>query len=190
MSDPVTGSSSPPVVANNAASAPSPLDESAAQFIATLDAAEAMIPGYQPAHPETARLVRRYRGIKREAIPAAIAAVEQDPKLKGADSFDIERARFAVQFKISWGPAITRALTLVRNLVFSDDYNSALALKDSLQIYAIALAFGRDPSSPNAAAHATNIKRVLHRARANKKAAKNPPSAPEPAPATTPKAAS
>ena len=184
MSASVTNGSSPPDGATDPSSALTPLDRSAAEFMAAITAATKLIPRFQPAHPEIARFVRRYRGFKREAIPAAIAAVQQTPQLEGADSFDIEHARFTVQYSISYRPATVMVATLLRNMVFSDDYNNALALKDALQIYAIANAFGRDPSSAGAAAHASNIKSVLRRPRAPKKTDKSTPSEPAPSPAT------
>jgi len=187
MADPITPGSSPPSGASDTASAPTPLDENAAQFMDAITAATKLIPGFEPAHPEKARFVRRYRGFKREAIPAAIAAVEETPQLEGADTFNIERARFAVQYRISYGPAINMVATVLRNMLFSQDYATALALKDSLQIYAIASAFGRDPSSANAAAHANNIKRVLRRTRTRKKGDNKTPSIPAPAPVPQPK---
>ena len=89
MADPITPGSSPPATASDPPSAPTPLDENAAQFMAAITASAKLIPGFQPEHPETARFVRRYRGFSKEAITMAINAVEENPELEGASTFNL-----------------------------------------------------------------------------------------------------
>jgi hypothetical protein len=180
MSDPITPGSSPPAGASDPPSAPTPLDESAGQFMAAITGATKLIPGFEPEHPETARFVRRYRGFSRDAITMAINAVEENPELEGANTFNLERARAAIQYQSAYPPAVNMVNTLGRDLQFTLDYQTALALQDSLQIYAVAKAFGRAPSGAKAAAHASNIKRVLRRPRTRKKV--STPATPTPAP--------
>ena len=187
MSNPITPGSSQPAGESDPPSAPTLLDESAAQFMAAITAANKLIPGFQPEHPETARFVRRYRGFSRDAITMAINAVEENPELEGANTFDLERARAAIQYQNAYGPAINMVATLQRDLQFTLDYLTALAMQDSLQIYAVATAFGRSASGAKAAAHASNIKRVLRRPPTRKKAGKSTPSTPSPTPVPQPK---
>lgn len=182
MADPITPGSSPPPVANNPASAPTPLDDSAAQFMAAIIAATNLIPGFQREHPETAQFVRRYRAFNRDAITLAINAVEENPELEGANTFNLERARAAVQYQTAYPPAVNMVNTLGRDLQFTIDYITALAMQDSLQIYAVATGFGHAPSGAKVAAHASNIKRVLRRPPTRKKVDKSTPQTPTPAP--------
>ncbi len=188
MADPVTPTGSPAPAASDPPSAPTPLDENAAQFMAAINAARLLIPGFVARHPENERFVRKFRRFPREAITSAIAAVEANPELEGAKKFNLDRARAAVQFGTAYKPAIDLTSNLSADMQFTDDYLTALALEDSLQIYAVAKAFGRDPASAQVAAHANNIKRDLRRPGTSrrKKAAKSTPSTPAPDPAPTP----
>jgi hypothetical protein len=180
MADTVTPGGSPAASTSDPLSAPTPLDESAAQFMAGLDALSKQVPGLVLRNPEAERIVRKFRSFNREAISAAIAAVEANPELDGAKTFNLERARAAVQYG-AYKPAINDTRNLAEDLQFSYDYITALALDDALRIYGIAKAFGRVPTSAKVAAHANNIKRVLRRpGTSKKKAAKGTPSAPAP----------
>lgn len=188
MVDTVTPGGSPAEGTSDPPSAPTLLDESAAQFMAGLNALSKQVPGLVLRNPEAERIVRKYRAFNRDAIAAAIAAVEANPELDGAKTFNLERARAAVQYG-AYKPAINDTRNLAEDMQFSYDYITAVALDDSLQIYAIAKAFGRVPTSAKVAAHANNIKRALRRPATSrkKKAAKSAPSAPAPGPAPQPK---
>jgi len=181
MADTVTPGGSPASGTSDPQSAPTPLDESAAQFIAGLDALSKQVPGLVLRNPEAERIVRKFRSINREAIPAAIAAVEANPELDGAKTFNLERARAAVQYG-AYKPAINDTRNLAEDMQFSYDYITALALDEALQIYGIAKAFGRVPANAKVAAHANNIRRSLRRRATprKKKAAKSTPSTPAP----------
>lgn len=187
MADTVTPGGSPAAGTSDPQSAPTPLDESAAQFMAGLDSLSKQVPGLVLRNPEAERIVRKFRSFNREAISVAIAAVEANPELDGAKTFNLERARAAVQYG-AYKPAINDTRNLAEDMQFSYDYITALALDDALQIYGIAKAFGRVPTSAKVAAHANNIKRVLRRpATSRKKASKSTPSTPAPGTAPQPK---
>ena len=187
MVDTVTPDASPAAGANDPRSAPTLLDESAAQFMAGLSDLSKQVPGLVRRNPEAERIVRKYRSFNRAAIASAIAAVEANPELDGAKTFNFERARAAVQYE-AYKPAINDIRNLAEDMQFSYDYVTALALEDSLQIYANAKAFGRAAASAKVAAHANNIKRDLRRPPGSrkKKAAKATPSTPAPDPAPIP----
>ncbi len=183
MADPVTPAGSPAPAASDPPSAPTLLDESAAQFTDGLNALTKLVPGLVLRHPETEKFVRKYRRFNRDAIVSAIAAVEANPELDGAKTFNLDRARAAVQYG-AYKPAISQTRNLAEDMQFSYDYATAVALEDALQIYAIAKAFGRAAASAQVAAHANNIKRDLqrHATSRKKKAVKATP--PTPAPST------
>ncbi len=187
MADTVTPDGSTAAGTSDPRSEPTLLDESAAQFTAGLNDLTKLVPGLVLRNPEAERIVRKYRAFNREAIAAAIAAVEANPELNGARTFNLERARAAVQYG-AYKPAINDTRNLAEDMQFSYDYVTAVALEDSLQIYANAKAFGRAPASAKVAAHANNIKRALRRPATSrkKKAAKATPSASAPDPSRTP----
>ena len=186
MADPITPGSATLGAGSDPPSAPTPPDEIAEKFMAAITAAIQLIPGFQPEHPETARLVKRYRGFNRDAITMAVNAWEENPELAGASTFDIGRARASIQYRNAFPPAVNMVKTLARDLQFTLDYIDSLALEDSLNFYAVAKASGRAPSGAKVAAHATNIKRVLRRPPTRKKAGKGNPETPAPAPEPAP----
>jgi peptidoglycan hydrolase-like protein with peptidoglycan-binding domain len=188
MADTVTPGGSPAVGTNDPPSAPTLLDESAAQFTDGLNALTKLVPGLVLRHPETERFVRKYQAFNRDVITTAIAAVEANPELDGAKLFNLDRARAAVQYG-AYKPAINQTRNLAEDMQFTYDYVTAVAIEDSLQIYAIAKAFARVPASAKVAAHANNIKRDLRRPGTSrkKKAAKTTPSTPAPASVPQPK---
>jgi hypothetical protein len=157
--------------------------------MAAINAASKLVPGFVARHPENERFVRKYRRFPREMITTAIAAVEANPELEGAKKFNLDRARAAVQYGTAFKPAIDLTNNLSGDVQFTYDYLTALAIEDSLQIYAVAKAFGRDPASAQVAAHANNIKRDLQRPGTSRKkrAAKTAPSTPAPGTAPQPK---
>jgi len=189
MADTVTPGGSPAAGTSDPPSAPTLLDGSAAQFMAAINGSKAFIPGFVPRHPENERFVRKYRRFNRDVITTAIAAVEANPELEAAKKFNLDRARAAVQYGTAYKPAIDLAKNLWEDMQFTHDYVTALAIQDSLQIYANAKAFGRDPASAQVAAHANNMKRDLQRpgTSSKKKAAKETPSTPAPDTAPQPK---
>ncbi len=188
MTDTVIPGGSPTAGTSDPPSAPTLLDQSAAQFMDGLTALSKTIPGLVLRNPEAERIVRKYRAFNRDAITSAIAAVEANPEVDGAKTFNLDRARAAVQYG-AYTPAINQTRNLAEDMQFSYDYVTAIAIADALQIYANAKAFGRAPASAKVAAHAANIKRDLRRPATStkKRAAKTSPSAPAPTPAPQPK---
>src|SRR5258706_139205 len=181
MTDTRTPCASPAAGTKDPQSSPTLMEQSAAQFMAGLSALAKQVPGLVLRNPEAERIVRKYRAFSREAIPTAIAAVEANPELDGAKTFNLDRARAAVQYG-AYKPATNDTRNLAEDMQFSYDYVTAVTIEDALRIYAIAKAFGRVPASPKVAAHPNNIKRDLRRPAKSrkKKAAKATPPAPAP----------
>jgi len=138
-----------------------PYDVAAAQFIAALDAAIALIPFFVRRHPENEKFVQRYLSFSDNLIPNAIAAAEACPELAAMKKFNVPKARAACQFDTAFRTVIDAVDQLSTNLKFTRQAVRAEAIADSLQLYAIAKGIGRDPSSADVAAHAEIMKRSL-----------------------------
>jgi hypothetical protein len=191
---PDTGVTAPPV-ASEPTAVLTVYDEAAAQFLAALNAAIALIPSYSPRHPETEKFVRRYIAFSDDLIISSIAAVEANPELAATKKFNVQKARAADQFSSAFASAIFAVDQLSANLKFTGQVLKAEAIAECLQTFQIAKGIGRDPSSATVAAHAENMKRDLKRpgrkkvkaAKTGKTPAGNTP-APDPAkPPVTPK---
>jgi hypothetical protein len=170
---PVPGVPAPPV-ANEPPSVPTGSDQVAAQFIAALNTAIALIPAFEPKHPETLKFVKRYVSFGDELIASAISAVENNAELAATKKFDVEKARATYQFMIAFRPAIDIVDTLDTNLKFTWQARKAEAIADALRLFAAAKGLGHDPASADVAAHAEIMKRDLKRSRKATKAAKTP----------------
>jgi hypothetical protein len=161
-------------------------DDSATQFLAALKAAAAIIPAFEPKHPDTVKFVKKYSAFSDNLITSAIAAVEDSPELVATKKFDLQRAKATVQFMAAYRSPIDAVYELASNMKFTFEAWRAVAIADALQTYAIAKGIGRDPSSANVAAHAANMKRDLRRTplKKKKKGGKKTqvPAAPTPAP--------
>ncbi|HXH38504.1 MAG TPA: hypothetical protein VNN08_07740 [Thermoanaerobaculia bacterium] len=164
-------------------------DEVAAQFIAALNTAIALIPAFEPKHPETLKFVKRYVSFGDDLITSAISAVENNTELAAAKKFDVQRGRATYQFMTAFRPAIDIVDTLSANLKFTYQARKAEAIADALRLFAAAKGLGHDPASADVAAHAENMKRDLKRPKGNKtpKAGKTPAgNTPAPVPTKTP----
>jgi hypothetical protein len=151
-----------------------PYGESAAQFVAALNAAIALIPVFVPKHPETVKFVQRYISFSDKLITSTVAAVEDSPELQVFNKFDVRKARAAYQFNAAFKPTIDMVDQLSTNLKFTCQFLKAATVADCLQTLQIAKGIGRDPSSAGVAAHVRNMKRNLRRpARRTKKTAKS-----------------
>ena len=64
----------------------------------------AIVPTFVEAHPDTKAFVNRHQNVPLQFIATAVAAVEANPQLQGAGSFDITKARDALQFIDSFRP--------------------------------------------------------------------------------------
>jgi hypothetical protein len=164
-----------PLVAPEPPRAPSPYDLTAAQFLAALNSAIALIPAFEPKHPETVKFVHRYLSFSDDLITSTIAAVVANPELAVVKKFDVEKARANDQFMTAYRTVIDAVDELSANLKFTLQARKAETIGDCLQIFAIAKGIGRDPSSASVAAHAENMKRDLRkRPRKATKAGKTP----------------
>ena len=76
----------------------------AANLAKALDDMLALIPTFVEAHPDTTAFINRHQGVPLQFIATAVAAVEANPQLQGAGSFDITKARDALQFIDSFRP--------------------------------------------------------------------------------------
>jgi hypothetical protein len=142
--------------------------EVAAQFIALLNAAIALIPSLEPFHASTEEFVRAHQSFPIEFIATVLAAVELDPELRRVDKFDVAEARDTLQFLDAFRPVIDQLATLLRDLKFTCGARKARVVADGLLMYGVAKAFGRDPASAAVAAHARNMKRDLKRSGARR----------------------
>jgi len=150
-------------------------DEVAAQFIAALNAAIALIPAFEPRHPETVKFVKRYVSFADELITSAISAVENTPELAATKKLDVQKARETYQFMTAFRPAIDLVDNLSANLKFTYQARKAEVIADALRLFAAAKGLGHDPASAIVAAHAENMKRDLKRpARKTLKTGKTP----------------
>ena len=143
---------------------PDPLtssDQSAAQFLAAINAATALIPAFEPKHPENVKFVQRYLSFSDNLITSTIAAVEANAELAVVNKFDVQKARAAVQFMTAYRTVIDAVDELSANLKFTWQVHKAETIADCLQMFAIAKGIGRDPSSASVAAHVENMKRDL-----------------------------
>ncbi|HXH41019.1 MAG TPA: hypothetical protein VNN08_20495 [Thermoanaerobaculia bacterium] len=159
---PVPGVPTPPV-ASVPPDAMTPYDQVAAQFLAALNAAIAIIPAFEPKHPETVRFVQRYLSFSDKLITSTIAAVEANPELAVVKKFDVQKARANDQFMTAFRTIIDAVDELGSNLKFTWQTRKAETIADCLQMFAIAKGIGRDPSSASVAAHVENMKRDLKR---------------------------
>ena len=149
-------------------------DEVAAQFIAALNTAIALIPAFEPKHAETLKFVKRYVSFGDDLITSAISAVENNAELAATKKFDVERARATYQFLTAFRPAIDIVDTLDANLKFTWQSRKAEVIADALRLFAAAKGLGHDPASADVAAHAENMKRDLKRSRKVTKPGKTP----------------
>lgn len=140
-----------------------PYDEVAAQFVAALKAAIALIPRFVPRHPETEKFVQRYLSFSDDLIPTTISSVEQCPELAATGKFDVPKARAGYQFNTAFRPVIDMVEQLGTDLEFTCRYRKAEGIASALQTYAIGKGIGRDPSSAGVAAHVAIMKRDLKR---------------------------
>jgi hypothetical protein len=175
---PVPGVPVPPV-ANEPPNALTPYDEVAAQFIAAINTAIALIPAFVPKHPETVKFVKRYVTFGDELITSAISATENTPELEATKKFDVQKGRATYQFMTAFRPAIDIVDALNTNLKFTWQARKADAIADALRLFAAAKGLGHDPASANVAAHAENMKRDLRRPKGTKTPAGKTP-APDP----------
>jgi len=149
------------VVASQPPPFQTPYDVAAAQFIAALDAAIALIPFFVQRHPENEKFVQRYLSFSDKLVPKAIAAAEACPELAATKKFNVAKALAAGQFDTAFRTVIDTVDELSTNLKFTRQVLKAEAIADALQLYAIAKGIGRDPSSADVAAHADIMKRNL-----------------------------
>jgi len=157
-----------------------PYDKAAAQFVAALKAAIALIPVFEQRHPETEKFVQRYQSFSDNLIPSAIAAAENCPELAATKKFNVPKARAACQFDTAFRTVIDIVEQLGTDLEFTRQILRAEAIADSLKLYAIAKGLGHDPASADVAAHAEIMKRNLKRAPRNKATKSNETPAPDP----------
>lgn len=150
-----------PAVASKPPAFQTPYDVAAAQFVAALNAAIALIPFFVQRHPENEKFVYRYLSFSDNLVPSAIAAAEACPELAATKKFNVTKARAARQFDTAFRTVIDTVDQLSTNLKFTRQVVKAEAIADSLQLYAIAKGIGRDPSSADVAAHAEIMKRNL-----------------------------
>src|ERR1700745_3080780 len=64
----------------------------------------AIVPTFVEAHPDTKAFVNRHQNVPLQFIALAVASVGANPQLQGAGSFDITKARDALQFIDSFRP--------------------------------------------------------------------------------------
>jgi hypothetical protein len=159
---PVSGVPATPV-ASELTAALTPYDEAAAQFLAAFNAAIALIPAFEPKHPETMKFVQRYITFSDDLIISSIAAVEANPELAATKKFNVQKARAADQFNTAFRPVRDAIGELDANLKFTGQFLKASTIAECLQTFQIAKGIGRDPSSASVAAHAENMKRDLRR---------------------------
>ena len=163
-----------PPVAPEPPRTPSPYDLTAAQFLAAFNSAIALIPAFEPKHPETEKFVRRYLSFSDNLITSTIAAVEANPELAVVKKFDVQKARANNQFMTAYRTVIDAVDHLSANLKFTCQARKAETIADCLQVFAAAKGIGHDPASALVAAHAENMKRDLKRPRKATKAGKTP----------------
>jgi hypothetical protein len=164
-------------------------EDSAAKFLEALKAAAAIIPAFEPKHPDTVKFVKKYSAFGDNLITSTIAAVGDSPELAATNKFDLSRAIATVHFMTAYRSPIDKVFELANNLKFTFEAWRAVALADCLQTYAIAKGVGRDAGSANVAVHVTNMKRDLRRTtpKKRKKGGKKTPQVPA-TPATPPAA--
>lgn len=186
MSDtPQSGGTGSPVVSGPTAT-PTPFDDVAAQVSAAIVAVVKLIPAFEPRHAETAQFVKRYQTFSDDSIRSTIAAIDANPELNSANTFDLEEARSTLQFLDAFRPVMDQADQFRSDLRFTYFSRKAHVVEQVLQTYALAKGMGRNPLSAGVAAHAKVIKRDLRRPRAVRSKAANKPT-PAPAPAEVPK---
>ncbi|HSY47375.1 MAG TPA: hypothetical protein VLC46_01050 [Thermoanaerobaculia bacterium] len=145
----------------------------------------ALIPSLVEPHPSTTAFVRSHQNVPLEFIATAIAAVEANPELQGADIFDVTEARDSLQFIDAFRPMKDRLNAAAQSLAFSIDTRRANASTGALQVYSVAKGVARSPLSTTVAAHVGNLKRDLGRAGKGGKKKSTPAPAPS-TPAPTP----
>jgi hypothetical protein len=137
----------------------------------------ALIPTFMEAHPDTTRFVNRHQNVPLQFIATAVAAVEENPELRGG-TFDATEARDALQFIDAFRPMADRLHAAATNLTFSINSRKANAGNGALEVYAIAKRVARNPLSTTVSSHVGNLKRDL--GRRPKKGSKPAPGTPTP----------
>ncbi|HWW61340.1 MAG TPA: hypothetical protein VN181_08235 [Thermoanaerobaculia bacterium] len=144
-------------------------------FMKGVDSLLAFVPKLETSHRSTAVFVRSHQNVKPEFIRDTIAAVEQNPALRGVNTFDVVAARDAFQFMEAFRPALLKLKAFSDSLQFTIDSKYANLAADSLQMYAIAKGVSRDARGAAVASHVQNLKKGLGRRGPRSKLTVEPP---------------
>ncbi|HEY0157443.1 MAG TPA: hypothetical protein VGF28_09180 [Thermoanaerobaculia bacterium] len=143
------------------------------RVVAMLDEAIAMIPQFQIKHPTTAKFVNGHLNIPVPFMEKAVAGVANSPSLQAVSKLDVMAARNTLQLNEAFRHVVDKLFNLAKNLKYTLDTGVAILGADSLQVYSVAKALGRDPAGADMLQFAADLKRELNRP-GPKKAAKAP----------------
>ena len=131
--------------------------------MALLAAIRERIPDLETPHPKTAPHVRGSRTVSREAVNTMIAAVEQRPELQALNTFDVDDARFMLQFNAAMTPVLEEVGRLQKSLSYTMEARKARVVASLLQTYEIAKALARTPEAAPLIPYIENLRRDLGR---------------------------
>ena len=138
--------------------------ELAAEFMARIESAFALLGPLQSPHPSTDPFVRSNHTVPLEFIADVAAAVEDDPDLAFPKRFDPREARGVLQFLQAFEPAADHVEILLDALRYTMRMKKAKVADGALQIYHVAKMLGRRRDGAAIAERAAIMRRALGRA--------------------------
>jgi len=139
-----------------------------------------IIPHWQPYHPQLARMIRGTRNVPQEFITSVKAEVDGRPPLQSFNTFSSTRAAAVPRYSAALAPIANKLKELLKSVLFSDAYFSAITNNEALVTYGITKQVGRTVSGTEAVAAAANMGEALGRKRPKSRAKEVPTPAPAP----------
>jgi hypothetical protein len=136
----------------------------AAEFIAAIEQAFALVGELQTPHPAREPFVRSNHTVPIGFIADAAVLVEDSPELQSVKRLDPAEARDVLQYLAAYEPAANRVEILLQALRFTMRAKKAKVADEALQIYLLAKLYGRKRDGAAMAERATVLRRSLGRA--------------------------